>query len=321
MAAASVSAVDRKSVVLFLLVLVVCALFLGNAVTAAVRDRRSQLAVLACLGWPAKWIGQVILGEVVLIGAGAGVLSLGVSAFAAWLAGVRLTWWHTLLAVPIAIGLSLLAGVAPALRAARSHPADALRPLVDKAKRSRRPRSVAGLGLRNLRRRPGRTVLGAGALAIGVAALTLVTAVTYAFQGAVVGSVLGDLAALRVRGADAFAVAATVLLGAFAVADVMYLNVRDRSAELATLRATGWTRRALSRLACAEGAACGAAGATIGAAAGLGGAAWFTGTLPAALLLTAVIAALTGVAVAAVAALVPALLLHRQPIAVHLAEE
>ena len=39
MASVITKAVDRKSVVLFVLVLVVCVLFLGNAVAAAVRDR------------------------------------------------------------------------------------------------------------------------------------------------------------------------------------------------------------------------------------------------------------------------------------------
>ena len=66
---------------------------------------------------------------------------------------------------------------------------------------------------------PGRTLLGAGALAIGVAALTLVAAAGYAFRGAIVGSLLGDMVSLSVRGADTMAAAATVLLGAAAVAD------------------------------------------------------------------------------------------------------
>jgi putative ABC transport system permease protein len=88
-AAAIVSAVDRKSVVLFLLVLVVCTLFLVNAVSAAVRDRRSELAVLACLGWPGRRIGLAILAEVLGIGLAAGLLSLGLSAPLATSAGCR----------------------------------------------------------------------------------------------------------------------------------------------------------------------------------------------------------------------------------------
>jgi len=46
-------AVDRTSLLLFALILVVCALFAGNAASAAVRARRTELGVLACLGWRA----------------------------------------------------------------------------------------------------------------------------------------------------------------------------------------------------------------------------------------------------------------------------
>ena len=61
-------AVDRKSLVLFVLVLVVWVLFGANAVTAAVRARTAELAILACLGWPGRRIAAVILGEVATLG-------------------------------------------------------------------------------------------------------------------------------------------------------------------------------------------------------------------------------------------------------------
>ncbi|MBY8874093.1 ABC transporter permease [Micromonospora sp. PLK6-60] len=314
-------AVDRKSAVLFVLVLVVCVLFLGNAVSAAVRDRRPELAVLACLGWSARRIGALILGEVTVTGLAAGLLSVGLAVPLGAALGIDVDWRRALLAVPVALLLALVAGLAPALRAARAHPAAALRPPVAAAGWVRRPRTLPGLALANLVRTPGRTLLGAGALAIGVAALTLVAAAAYAFRGAIVGSLLGDLVSLSVRGADALAAVATVLLGAAAVADVLYLNIRDRAAELATLRATGWTDAALGRLIGYEGLLLGLLGALTGAGLGLGGAAWLVGALPAALVLVAAAVAAAGVLVTCLAAVVPAALLHRLPTARLLAEE
>ncbi|MEU4370156.1 FtsX-like permease family protein [Micromonospora chersina] len=314
-------AVDRKSAALFGLVLVVCVLFLGNAVSAAVRDRRPELAVLACLGWPARRIGALVLGEVAALGLAAGLLSVGLAFPLGAALDIAVDWPRALLAVPVALLLALVAGLAPALRAARAHPAGALRPPVASARWVRRPRTLPGLALVNLLRSPGRTVLGAGALAIGVAALTLVAATAYAFRGAIVGSLLGDTVSLSVRGADALAAAATVLLGGGAVADVLYLNIRDRAAELATLRATGWTDAALGRLIGYEGLALGALGAVTGAGMGLGGAAWLVGELPAALVAVAAAVALAGVLVTCLAALVPAALLRRLPTAQLLAEE
>ncbi|MER5333529.1 FtsX-like permease family protein [Micromonospora sp. NPDC002717] len=314
-------AVDRKSVALFVLVLVVCALFLGNAVAAAVRDRRSELAVLACLGWPARRIGALILGEVAALGLAAGLLSLALAIPLGAALGIDVGWRRAALAVPVALLLALVAGLTPALRAARAHPAAALRPAVATARWVRRPRTLAGLALANLARTPGRTLLGAGALAIGVAALTLVAAAGYAFRGAIVGSLLGDTVSLSVRGADTMAAVATVLLGAAAVADVLYLNIRDRAAELATLRAVGWSDAALGRLIGYEGLALGLLGAVTGAGLGLAGAAWLVGALPGALVTVAALVAVAGVLVTSMAALVPAALLRRLPTARLLAEE
>ncbi|MFC4018212.1 ABC transporter permease [Micromonospora sp. GCM10011542] len=314
-------AVDRKSAVLFALVLVVCALFLGNAVTAAVRDRRPELAVLACLGWPARRIGALVLGEVATLGLIAGLLGVGLAIPLGAALGIDVDWRRALLAVPVALFLALTAGLAPALRAARAHPAAALRPPVVDTRRVHRSRTIAGMALVNLVRVPGRTLLGAGALAIGVAALTLVGAVGYAFRGAVVGSLLGDTVSLSVRGADTLAAVATVLLGAAAVADVLYLDIRDRATELATLQANGWSDGALGRLVGYQALFLGGLGALTGAGLGLGGAAWLVGELPAALVTVTALVALAGVLAACLAALVPTGLLRRLPTARLLAEE
>ena len=314
-------AVDRKSAALFVLVLVVCVLFLGNAVSAAVRDRRPELAVLACLGWPARRIGALILGEVGALGPGrrAALRRPGVPARR----GARLDvdWRRALLAVPVALLLALVAGLEPALRAARAHPAAALRPPVADRAMGTPTAHPARPGPGDLVRTPGRTLLGAGALAIGVAALTVVAAAAYAFRGAIVGTLLGDTVSLGVRGADALAAGATVLLGAAAVADVLYLNIRDRAAELATLRATGWTDAALGRLVGYEGFLLSVLGAVTGAGLGLGGAAWLVGELPAALVSVAATVASAGVLATCLAALVPTALLRRLPTARLLAEE
>ncbi|GIJ58300.1 ABC transporter permease [Virgisporangium aurantiacum] len=320
-----VRATDRKSLILFVLVLVVCALFLGNAVSAAVRDRRTELAVLSCLGWPARRIAASILGEVAVIGTVAGLAAVGLAAPLAALMDIRVTIGQAVLAVPIALALALVAGVVPAVGAARTHPATALHsvrgPVRGTARRRRHARTVFGLSLVNLTRVPGRTVLGAGALAIGVAALTVLAAVTFAFQGTVVGTLLGDAVSVTVRGVDQLAAVATVLLGVVAVADVMYLNVRDRAAELATLRASGWTEAALVRLIAYEGGLLGLLGAVTGAGTGLAVAAWLVGEVPARLVAVAVGSAAVGVLIAGVAAIVPTVLLRRLPAARLLAEE
>jgi hypothetical protein len=320
-ATAIIDAVDRKSVALFGLILVVCVLFLANAVSASVRDRRSQLAILTCLGWPPGRITTAILGEVGLVGLAGGLAATGLTLPIARLIDVQLSLAHAALAAPVALGLALAAATVPAIRAARTNPAVGLRPAVAPVHRARRCRTIAGLALANLARTRGRTVLGAGALAIGVAALTLLAAITFAFRGAVVGTALGDAVSLRVRGVDTIAVAATVVLAAAAIADVLYLNIRERAAEIATLRATGWSPAALVRLVAYEGLGIGALGASLGAATGLAATGWFVGTLPPSLVTVAIAAAVLGTLLAGLAALVPALLLRFIPITTLLAED
>jgi putative ABC transport system permease protein len=304
-------AVDRKSLALFALILVVCAVFVANAAGASVRARRTELGVLACLGWSRGRLFGVVLGEVGLIGLAAGLVGSGIALPLASAVGVETSLMRSGLAVPAATLLALVAGAVPAARAARATPVDAVRPAVAPVRVGRRPRGVAGLALVNLLRVPGRTLLGALSLAVGVAALTTLLAVTIAFRGALVGSVLGDLVSVKVRTVDYVAVVTTILLGAAAIADVLFLNLRERAGELATLRATGWDDRALGRLVALEGIGIGLAGAIPGALAGLVASGLLADGVPGALILVTLLAIIAGTTVAAIAAVIPAALLRR----------
>jgi putative ABC transport system permease protein len=320
-AARVLSAVDRKSVMLFALILVVAGLFVANATSAAVRSRRTELGVLASLGWPTGRLFAVVLAEVGAIGVAAGVAGCLLALPLAALVGVNASLARAALAVPAAVVLALLAALTPALRAARAQPVAAVRPAVLEARRAWRPSGLGRLALVNLLRTPGRTALGALSLTIGVCALTLLLAATFAFHDVLVGTLLGDAVAVQVRGTDYVAVIATVGLGIAAVVDVLFLGVRERASELATLSATGWDDRSLGRLVALEGLWIGMLGATAGALLGLAGAALFAGKLPAELLVTSLAAAAAGALLAALAALLPAAWLRRLPAVELLAQE
>lgn len=319
-----ISALDHKTAALVVLILVVCALFLFNAVSAAVRDRQRELATLACLGWPPHKLFQVLLGEVALIGLAAGVAGAGLAAALSSLGSLTGPTWQVLLAVPVAIGLSLLAAVVPAARAARTNPGAGLQPNVVRSRRTttRRHRTVASLAFANLWRSPGRTVLGVVSLAIGIAGATALLAVVRGFHGAVVGTLLGDAVSVQVREVDLIAVGAVLALGIAAVADVLYLNVRERAGEIATLRATGWSTAAVIRMIAWEGIGIGLLGAVLGTATGLVVIAAITGNALTAATLTAAAAGAGAAIVAAlVAACVPAWTIGRSPITQNLGEE
>jgi putative ABC transport system permease protein len=307
------TAIDRKSVVLFTLILIVCGLFVANATSAAVRARRSELGVLASLGWTTGRLFAVVLAEVAAIGLLAGVLGGLLALPVAALMGVDASPARAAGSVPAATLLAVLAGLAPAARAARADPIAAVRPAVLEARRAWRPRTIAALAVINILRTPGRTALGALSLAMGVCALTLLLGATFAFHDTLVGTLLGDAVAINIRASDYVAVIATIVLGLAAVTDVLFLNLRERSTEFATLTATGWDDHALGRLLALEGLWIGALGAVTGAVVGLAGAALFAGTLPATLLLTTATAAIAGIALTGLAGLAPAAWLRRAP--------
>jgi putative ABC transport system permease protein len=223
--------------------------------------------------------------------------------------------------VPVAVAVAVASGAVPAWLASRADPLTSVRPPVLAVRRGHQPGGITALAVVNTMRAPGRSLIGVLSLAVGVAALTLLTAVTVAYRGVVVGSLLGDAVAVQVRGVDYVAVAATVALGVLAVTDVVFLNIRERAAELATIRSFGWRESSLARLVVTEGAVIGTAGSLAGAALGLAGAAEFAGQLPPGLFAAAAASAAAGVLVTAAAALLPARVLRRLPAAHLLAEE
>jgi len=130
-------------------------------------------------------------------------------------------------------------------------------------------RNLLGLAVANTSRVPVRTALGAAGLALGVAALSVLFAIEQAFHGTLVGTVLGNAVAVQVHGADFVAVGLTMALAALSVADVLYLNLRERAAEIATLKTIGWARRHVASVVLLEGVVVGLLGSIVGAAIGL----------------------------------------------------
>jgi len=265
-------AVDRKSALLFSLILLVSALLVANGTAASVHARRSEIGVLRCLGWRRRTITGWILGEVIAVGLAAGLFGAALSAAVIASAGLSVPLSRTLLVPPVALALAALAGLIPALLAGRGEPLDSVKPAVLVARRARPVRGLFTLARSNLRRRPGRALLAAAGLALGVAALASLLAVNLSFRQDIAGSAMGGYITTQVRAVDYVSATLVTALGIVSTLDVLYLNLTERAAESATLAATGWQRGDLRRVAILEGVGIALAGASLGAAAGLAGA-------------------------------------------------
>jgi putative ABC transport system permease protein len=300
-----VDAIDRKSLALFGLIVVICGFFLANGTLASVRTRRIEIGTLLCLGWSQGNVFRAVLGEVVLVGLIAGVLGTGIAAAMVPVLSLTMPLVRTLLVVPVALGLAIAAGVLPAWRAARSVPMDAVRPAVAERGRRGHTRSVRGMAWANLRRVPSRTLLGSAGLFVGIAALTVLIALNRSFQSVLVGTLLGKAISIQVRGVDLLSLAFTIVLGGVSVADVVFLNLRERAPELVTLRSVGWRERDLRAVVVTEGAVMGAMGSLAGAGVGVGLSALVQGVDPGSMVLAASIGTAAGVLASIVASLGP----------------
>lgn len=241
-------ALDRKDVALFALILVVCAFFLANNAFAATRVRRSELGTLRTLGWSRREILRAVLGELALVGVLAGGVGTAVAAVLVTLLKLSLPLPDVAFVFPIAVGLAALTGLLPALVASRTTPLASINPAVSSIKRIHHVRGLTTMAAVNLGRLPARTSMGGIGLALAAAALTTLVGIERSFQGTLVGTVLGRAISIEVRSADFAAIGLAIALAALSIADVLYLNLRERRAELVTLRTLGWSNREIRTL-------------------------------------------------------------------------
>jgi putative ABC transport system permease protein len=322
-AVAITEALDVKSLLLFILILASSALSVALIATASVAARRRELATLACLGWPAGRLGTMLAAELLILGLGAGTLGAIVSWPIAHALGISVAWWQFILAVPLGALLALLPGLAATVTASRIAPVDAFRPRPERRYHHGRL-SLTGptaLGLIMTGRRPGRAALGSLAVALAVASAVLLATIVRAFNGAVVGSFLGDAVALQVRAPDIAATIIIAVLGLTAVATVLLLALGEDAPAFAALQATGWSDRSLALTLLTQAAAIGLLGALLGSGLALGATAQVIGPITAPVLAIAAIVAVAALAICAFAALLPALLIRRLPTAQILARE
>ncbi|HUX09086.1 MAG TPA: ABC transporter permease [Terriglobia bacterium] len=126
------------------LALVVATLGIVNTLVMAILERRREIGVLKALGAADQDVRQLFFWEAGVMGLVGGIFGTGLG----WAIGRALTfgtdlylrrrdlpavnisfvpWWLALGAVVFAVGVSLLAGIYPAVRAARLDPVEALR--------------------------------------------------------------------------------------------------------------------------------------------------------------------------------------------------
>jgi hypothetical protein len=265
------SAVDPRSVALSTLLLVIGAALAASGMTATLRIRRRELATLRALGWRRRQVAWQAGREFAVVAAAAGALAaLSAYAFEAVLTRRPASGWP-LLSIPAVVAMTLVAAWWQVRRAT--------------AEPARRPRSAESLPAVWQGRWPAsrvahlaltaqrawlRAALGAFVLTIACAALGLELAVRWVFGGAIVGTWFGFVVSWQDDQVDLAAVITVLVLATIVIADIRWRNGTERTGELRTLRAIGWSARGLAALAVGgatlRGLACGVVASAIDAA-------------------------------------------------------
>jgi predicted lysophospholipase L1 biosynthesis ABC-type transport system permease subunit len=214
---------------------------LANGAYGLLRGRRRDMATLRALGWKRRRVRRAFMREFTTPAVTSGLLAALVAYVIGLLAVGRPLLWWPLLSVPAAVAVTVAAAWWPVVWATGVAEAPVVR-AVPAGAWFRRPRPLpwpraAGRAVRSLSRRPARTALGAGVIAVACSALGL------ELQGLVEAGGAGTSLLGPRDMADVSVVIASLAAATATVADLHRRTVRERAPELSTLRAIGWPAR------------------------------------------------------------------------------
>lgn len=313
-------AIDNKTIILFVAILVVSLMLMINLMLASVRARHSEIALKRCVGWGRLAIFRQVILEAIVLSLVAGTISSSVIAVSKMIGLFHASHYYLMLPIPLAMVVALGASLVAAYHAVRIRPMDAFAGTVTQT-RSTTGSSLSAMAIQGVLRTPGRSALAVVGLILGVFSSSLILLTILEFNGAVVGSVLGEAVTVQVRASDIFASVGIVGMAVLGVLNVVFVNVRERGKELATFRALGWSRGKVSTMLLLESSIIGAIGAGVASIACfcLFPAIFDTSYITLSLVLLFTFSA--GVLVSGLASLPPALVINRIPLGLALTEE
>jgi putative ABC transport system permease protein len=255
-------AVSAQNLTLFALVLLGAMVLVGETGYMSAVRRRREFGVLRALGWRTRSIAWLVELELVMLGFVAAVLAVVIGVPISLRLGLGTSAWQLAAVVPLAVGIAALAGIVPALAAARGSVV-AMIESTGRATITNRPPpdGLMGIAWRELRGQwRAEAALGAFAIALGAATLGVLVLISAAFRGQLDTTVLGTYLAGEVRPFHLVLAGLTLVVGAIAAAEVVTLSYLERRSHLGALRALGWPASAVLRFLVAQASVLGLGG-------------------------------------------------------------
>jgi hypothetical protein len=285
--------------------LLTCALSMASISFTASLTRTREVGLLKALGWHSRTVFTALLAEALLVGLIAAPLGFSFALGLAKLLDLSLPLKQALLILPLSLTLVLLGSFYPAWNVAGLSPVMAIQ------RGEVRPKAIGKLSLlsyaaRGPLRRPARSLVTLGTVAIFAAFLMLILLAIGASRGYLVGMLLGEHILQRVEGYHYLLIALCSLFSALAVADLVWMNALERWREIGVLKAIGWRSGDVFKAFVLEAAVLGIMGGVLGWAAGTGVFWALYGAVPPSLLWITPVGLAFPTLVSAVAALHPA---------------
>jgi hypothetical protein len=233
-------------------VLLVCVGYLLVTLSALEAAERRDFAILSALGWPPWHPARLFLTQALLFALFGGMLGAGLALLITAVLGAIPIWLIVVWTIPAMLVLALLSALSPLWRLWRLQPADILRSgaVVTSARRGgwRLPfwawtSPLWTLVVRNLARSRLRTLITLGSLLVSALLLVVMVGSVLALHQTLEGTLLGNFVLFQTAVPQIGGCVFAALLTFLSVADLLLLQVRDRTAEIGVLHAVGWRPR------------------------------------------------------------------------------
>ncbi len=216
-----------------------------------VEDQAAELSTLRLIGWRRRTVLALLAGQALVVGLGAGIIAVAAYVALAPDQGSTDRWLTYGLLLGAVLGAHLLSVLTVGGLGARRPIAAALRGRsVDGGRRA--VGSMRGLAISQALESRLRFVGTAIALVAAVTLAGFVATVELVFNGALRGTLLGQVVALRIAPYHLLGAAAALFAAGAVVLDNALLTVERRLATLGLLRALGWRAGPVRKLVFAE---------------------------------------------------------------------
>lgn len=252
--------------------LAVGGLYTFDLAWAYVLRRQHVIALQKALGWRSDTVFGLVLGQLVLLGAGSAIVGTaagtGLGRLAGWDVPVEL-----MVGVPASVVIvCALGALYPVWRTARTPPVLGLG-LAGLRHRPRPSRAYAkglwGYAIRGLARRIGRSVTAGIIAALSAALLVVIGSILQERQGTLSATLLGEFILVQLGGMHLTIVVAGLILAGLSTANALLASVVERRRVLGAMQALGWRSRHIATLFIREGSFIGAMAGMLGAALGV----------------------------------------------------